>query len=71
LGGEDINLLVLAPRHTGVTLFPINEWPACVHVARLMNNNLQHKEIIDDEGIILIAWAELYQTEKAAKLKTT
>lgn len=69
LGAENLDMVLLAPRHRGDSLFPIREWPVCVHVARLLIDNPAERDHLEDEEFELIAWAELYPTEQAAKAK--
>ena len=69
LGEQDIDYVLLAPRHKGGSLFPINEWPLYVHVARLLIKDVQMHKKLDTGEFELIAWAELYKTEKDAELK--
>ena len=69
LGGKDIDTLIVATRHKGDSLFPIKEWPVFVHVARLLIDNPEKREKIRDDEFESIAWAELYQTEAAARAK--
>jgi hypothetical protein len=70
LGGHDIDTLLIATRHKSDSLFPIKEWPVFVHVARLLIENPESREPIHDNEFELIAWAELYATEAAARAKT-
>lgn len=70
LGQKDIDIVVIATRHTGSSLFPIKEWPVHVHVARPLVDNLEQHEHIEDNEIEEIAWAELYPTEESARTKT-
>ena len=65
LGGRDIAQVVVASRHQGVSLIPISEWPAYVHVARIVGDSIE--EPLQDEDLQVIAWAELHQTEEAAR----
>jgi hypothetical protein len=69
LGARDIDTLLVATRHEGDSLFPINRWPLFVHVARLLIENPESREQIHDNEFESIAWAELYATEAAAKAK--
>ena len=69
LGGRDIDTLLVATRHEGDSLFPINKWPVFVHVARLLIENPESREQIHDNEFESIAWAELYATEAAARPK--
>ena len=50
----------------GFSLFPINEWPVYVHVARVLTDNPESREIIRSNELKEIGWAKLYETEAAA-----
>ena len=65
LGNRDIDEIIIAPRHVGESLFPIQQWPVYVHVARSLVP-IQGRVVIHDKEMESIAWAELYQTEDAA-----
>ena len=69
LGGRDINLVLVAPRQQGGSLFPINEWPLYIHVARLLIENPEDRDALRSDEFESIAWAELYRTEEDARLK--
>ena len=69
LGDRDIKHVIIAPRHQGSSLFPISEWPMFVHVARLLTDNLEHLDKLEESDFESIAWAELYRTENDAKIK--
>jgi hypothetical protein len=69
LGGRDIDLVLIAPRQQGGSLFPINEWPLYVHVARLLIENPEDRDTLHPNEFESIAWAELYRTEEDARLK--
>lgn len=66
LGGQDVDQIVIAPRHRGVSLFPILEWPVFVHVVRVLVDDPEIRDKLHDSELEEIAWAELYQTEKEA-----
>ena len=68
-GSRDIDLLLVAPRHEGGSLFPINEWPIFVHIARPLIENAEKRESLQSNEIESIAWGELYQTEEDARSK--
>ncbi len=68
-GGRDIGVLVVAPRHLGVSLFPVSEWPVYVHVARLLVAPPEGSDAVRPEDLERIAWAELYKTEEDARTK--
>lgn len=69
LGGRDIDLVIVAPRHQGASLFPVSEWPLYVHVARPKADDAEDRQCFDSGEFELIAWAELYRTEEQARLK--
>jgi hypothetical protein len=70
LGDQDIDALIVATRHKGDSLFPIDRWPVFVHVARLLINKSGVIDQIRDNQYESIAWAELYPTEEAARMKS-
>lgn len=67
LGGQDIHRIVIASRHSGYSIFTINDWPAYVHVARLTRDISDDKFIIAENNIEPIGWAEAYESSAAAK----
>ncbi|GAO37568.1 hypothetical protein SCT_3001 [Sulfuricella sp. T08] len=69
LGGREIDNVLVATRHKGDSLFPIKGWPVLVHVARLLIDNPDERDQVHDNEFESIAWAELYETETAARLK--
>lgn len=66
LGGKDIDVLVVAPRHQGVTLFPIRNWPVAVYVLRPLVDPSLLRGNVPREWLKLIAWAELCPTRESA-----
>lgn len=69
LGDRDVDVVLLATRHKGASLFPINEWPLFVHVARLLIESPQEQTSLREEDFESIAWAELYRSPSEARLK--
>ena len=69
LGDRDIDTLLLATRHKGESLFPIDKWPVFVYVARLFIDNPQQRDQVHDNEFELIAWAELYRTKADARIQ--
>jgi hypothetical protein len=59
--------VVLAPRYIGRGLLPIVQLPVPVLVAYLKVSDPEHREVIRDEELTLIAWAEVYRTEEEAR----
>ena len=62
LGALDIDRVVFASRHEGVSLFPIEEWPAYVHVGRLTEPMAEDEFALESDNLRVIAWAELYKS---------
>lgn len=62
LGARDIDRVVFANRHDGISLFPIEEWPAYVHVARLTAHVAEHEFALKRDDFRVIAWAELSES---------
>ena len=56
-------------RRDGESLFPIKRWPVFVHVARLLVP-YEGQDVVGNDDLESIAWAELYATEDAARAKT-
>lgn len=71
LGGQDIHRIVIASRHSGYSLFAINDWPVYVHVARLTRNLSDDKFVIAENDIKSIGWGEVYDSSAAAKASLT
>jgi len=69
MGGRDIDHVILATRHAGESLFPIQHWPVFVHVVRPLVST-EGRVVLHDDEMESIAWAEVYQTEDAARAKT-
>jgi hypothetical protein len=64
-----IPFVLVAVRHQGASLFPINEWPVFVHVARPLIDSPELREKLRDDELELIAWGALYRTEEDARVK--
>lgn len=65
LGGRDIDRVMMAVRHRGRSLFPIGEWPAYVHVARLTVEIGDHQFVVERNDFKSMIWAELYDSRFA------
>ena len=59
VGDLDINLVLLATRHVGASLFPINAWPIYVHVACPLVPNPESRDTFLEGEFKSLAWAEL------------
>lgn len=67
LGGQDIDELVLSPRHRGAVLEPPSEWPLYVFVLRSLDKDVvRDLAISSPEQIEIISWAMLFRTEDEA-----
>ncbi|BCW92246.1 MAG: hypothetical protein ACOYU7_06185 [Bacillota bacterium] len=66
LGAKDIEYLVLAPRHESVSLFPVSEWPAHVHVARILRDAPETRGYLEPSELEEIGWGEIYPDQASA-----
>lgn len=64
-----LDKLVLATRHFDASLFPIRKWPVYVFVMVPLVDDVEQRDVIHDDEAVLLAWAELYRTERAARRK--
>jgi len=67
---QNIDIVLLATRHKGASLFPITQWPVSVHVLHSLINNLEDRDSLQKGEFRNIAWAELYKTEGDARKKS-
>lgn len=67
--GVDLDTVVVATRHREASLFPIQQWPVYVHVARPLVDHPELRDTLLPEELASIAWAELYRTEEDARAK--
>jgi hypothetical protein len=61
-----VDLVLLAVRHKGASLFPIAEWPVSVHVARPLVDNVEGRDKLLAHELENNAWAEVYRNEEEA-----
>ncbi len=66
----DINQVIVATRLEGFSLFPIAKWPVPVHVAAVLIDEPEKREVIQMNELYSLAWGELYESEEAAWMKT-
>lgn len=62
-----IDEIIIATRHKGESLFPINKWPVAVYVLRSLIENPKGRDKLNNDELTLIGWAEIYDpvTESA------
>ncbi|MCG8322559.1 MAG: hypothetical protein MI921_23875 [Cytophagales bacterium] len=63
LGGEDINYLILTPRHKGENMHPLPKFPCFVHIARILSNHLPPvtETTMRSKELETIGWGEIYK----------
>ncbi len=61
LGGEDIDYLILTPRHIGISIEDIKQFPCYVYIIRIKNNSIPPENILESKDLETIAWGEIYQ----------
>jgi len=66
---DDIDHLILAPRHEGYPLSRIREFPCFVHVARPRVEGLEFCDAIEVSDLEHFAWGELYRSRHDADNK--
>ncbi len=59
--GVDIETVVLANRHEGATLFPIDEFPCFVLIARPLKAEVVDGETITRHDVEIVGTGELYR----------
>jgi hypothetical protein len=65
---RDINLVLLATRHVGASLFPITKWPVSVQVCPIWVDHPESRDRFSRVENESIGWAELYRTEQDAQI---
>ena len=66
--GPAMDHVILATRHLGDSLFPIQRWPVFVHVIESLVP-VEGKDVLHDHEMKVIAWAAIYDSEEAAREK--
>jgi hypothetical protein len=64
---RNIDIVVLATRHVGTSLFPLRPCPVSVYVLHPLIDNVEARDELKREEVRNIAWAELYKTEEEAQ----
>jgi len=63
VAGGEIEQLIIATRHKGISLFPVQKWPVAVYVLRVLTKNIEETRTITDDEIALLGWAEIYDSQ--------
>lgn len=66
---DDIENVVLAARFEDGTLFPINEFPCFVFIARPIRTGIAHCEAISKDDLEVVGIGELYRSRSDAEEK--
>jgi len=66
-GRDDIRTLVLAARHKGATVSPVNEFPCYVYIALPPAGWNPDTGALSPDDLQIIAWGELYRTQEDAQ----
>lgn len=67
LGAQNIEFVLLAPRHDGFSISPVSEWPGYVHVARIKSPPPHDEVEYKMDQVEEIAWGEIYPTTEEAE----
>jgi|SRR5579863_4577273 len=62
LGTHNIECLVISSRYSGISLFPIGQWPCHVYVARILDETITETLVFTHNQVEIIAWGRLYPT---------
>jgi hypothetical protein len=60
---NQINELIIAARHKGISLFPVRKWPVEVYVLRALIENPAERDLLKDEEMALIDWGTIYDSQ--------
>ena len=64
---EDVRDLVLATRHVGASLDPVNESPVYVYVYRTVRNQIFLDGNFKADDVVQLTWGEVYLSFSAAE----
>ncbi len=62
LGGHDITELIISTRYEGSSLFPIEEWPCHVYIARILDDAVASTLTFTRNQVEIIAWGMIFRT---------
>jgi hypothetical protein len=63
---DDLHTVILAPRHEGVSIDPVSEFPCFVFIA-IAREGYALKSPIQPDDLEIIGWGELYRTYQDAE----
>jgi len=63
IAGNQISELIIATHDKGVSLFPVTKWPVRVYVLQPLIEKPEERDILKDDEMILIGWAEIYDSQ--------
>lgn len=64
--GNDLEDLVLSPRHQGASLSPPTDFPTAVQVYIARSPDVLRARSFEVKDVEMAAWCEIYRTEEAA-----
>ncbi len=65
-GRVELEQIIIASRHEGITVAAIKEWPVYVHLARFKKNLTPDTNLLIESDIENVAWGEIYPSYQAA-----
>jgi hypothetical protein len=57
---SDVDYLVLTPRHKGIEINSIAEFPCYVYIMLIKSNKISKESILNSDTLEIIAWGEIY-----------
>jgi hypothetical protein len=65
--GPDVKDVILATRHVGASLQPVNESPVHVYICRALRDDIYSTGRFEDADVKQIEWGEVYSMLAAAE----
>ena len=59
---RDLTNLILSARYEGSCLFPVNEWPCPVYIARILDDAVIKRLAFTRNQVEMIAWGMIFRT---------
>lgn len=63
---EDVTWVVLAARHQGDSLFPVNRWPLPVYICRTKGDTAPTGNSIMSDTLSILDWGEIRQADDSS-----
>ena len=61
------DMLIIATRYRGFTLFPVTEWPSHVYIVRMLDDAILEKMTFVADQVEIIGWGMIFRTAEEAE----